>query len=289
MSGILGPNVAGSWYPGDPDALGRLLDRLLRDTGAEPHSRGRIVGLVQPHAGYAYSGAVAASGFRGLQGMRPGRVLLLGPSHHHAIAGAAVPSATTYRTPLGDVGLDAAAATALGRHPAFVLGDGPFLREHSLEMEIPFLQRVLEGSWTLLPVLLGSRIGERDAAAIAEALRPWLGETDLVVASSDFTHYGRSFGYVPFKDRIEDNLRELDLGAVRAIEALDPVQFRDYVTRTGATICGRHAIEVVLHMLPEGTRPKLVQYDTSGRMTGDWAHTVSYASLAFLTGGGATG
>ena len=101
----------------------------------------------------------------------------------------------------------------------------------------------------------------------------------LVDASTDFTHFGPRFGYVPFRDRVPERVRALDMGALDAILRLDRAGFVDYVDRTGATICGRRAVEVLL-ALGEGFVATLDAYDTSGRMTGDWEHSVSYAAVS---------
>jgi hypothetical protein len=108
-----------------------------------------------------------------------------------------------------------------------------------------------------------------------------MGPDTLVVVSSDFTHFGPRFGYVPFESDVPNRIRELDMGAVRLIEALDAGGFERYVLETGATICGRDAIDVLLRALPRGVVGKLAAYDTSGNLAGDWDHSVSYAALTF--------
>jgi AmmeMemoRadiSam system protein B len=264
------------------------------DCSADPETRGggevrwgRILALIAPHAGFVYSGAVAACGFRGLRDTRVDRVILAGPSHYAAFRGAVVPSAGAYRTPLGEVPIDTEAIAQL--ESAWVkLDDEPFRPEHSLEAEIPFLQRVLRPGWRLLPVLLGAGTSGPGAESVAQALRPLVGSETLLVVSSDFTHFGPRFGYVPFDTDVPTRIEKLDMGAIDRILAHDPQGFEDYVQRTGATICGRDAIGVLLRLLPRGLSGDLAGYDTSGRMTGDWDHSVSYASLVFRQRPGAT-
>lgn len=281
----IGPNVAGTWYDRDGNELKRDIDALLADRGEGsevlPDS---VLALVAPHAGLMYSGAVAASGFRLLTRPRR-RVILIGPSHYVGFKGAVLPEAESYRTPLGDVPLDTAAIAGVSAQPAMQLNDQPFRREHSLEAEIPFLQRALPGDWLLLPVLIGGHTTPGDAQRVANALAPLMSDDSLLVVSSDFTHYGASFDYVPFHDDVSDRIRELDMGAVELILGRDAIGFAEYVGRTGATICGRNAIDVLLRLLPDNTDGELVEYDTSGRMTSTWDHSVSYASLAFRTAG----
>lgn len=282
MSTTIGPNVAGSWYPGSEGSLRSLVADLLEDAPLPPaDAQGRVMGLIEPHAGFVYSGAVAAAGFRLVRGDTYRRVLLLGPSHYSAFRGATVPQADAWSTPLGPVPIDREAVRSLSSATGFQEDDRPFHREHSLEAELPFLQEALEPGWQLVPVLLGIDASSATAESLAAALSELTGPDCLMVASSDFTHYGRSFQYVPFTERIPESLRELDLGAVRHIEELDVEGFESYVDRTGATICGRNAIGLLMRLVPDGTDASLVLYDTSGRMTDDWSHTVSYAAVAF--------
>ena len=277
---VLGPAVAGTWYAAGRDALARQVDELLEDSPAPPADPLRA--LVAPHAGFVYSGAVAARGFAALRGTSWRRVLLLGPSHYLAFSGAAVPRARAYRTPLGEVEIDAAGVDAVLASSRAAPRDDAFEPEHSLEAELPFLQRVLEPGWTAVPVLLGGSSDGAALRAVAEACRAVLDEGTLVVASSDFTHFGRRFGYVPFRDRVPERIEALDRQAIAPIVGGDVEGFASVLDRTGATLCGRHAIEVALHLLGAGARGRLLAYDTSGRMTGDWEHSVSYASIALM-------
>lgn len=277
---VLGPAVAGTWYPADGDALDRQVAGYLRAAKLPEDDRAPIA-LIEPHAGFVYSGQVAAHGFRLLEGRAFERVIVLGPSHYASFRGAAVPRAERYRTPLGDVPLDVEGCAALAERPGFQRTNHPFGPEHSLEAELPFLQRVLAPGWRLLPVLIGGGLAPESAAEVAAALRPLLEAGSLAVVSSDFTHYGPRFNYVPFRDDVPDNIRRLDMGAIRHIEAGDVQGFEEYVARTDATICGRGAIDVLMRALPGGARGSLIAYDTSGNQTGDWDHSVSYASLSF--------
>ena len=275
----IGPAVAGTWYPADAAGLAGDVDRYLAGGGDRPP--GGVIGLIEPHAGYVYSGAVAGRGFALVRGASYSRVLLLGPSHFHGFRGAALPEAEAYRTPLGKVELDTPVVAALARRPGFRVYTAAFTREHSLEAEIPFLQRALEPGWRLVPILIGSGTSGAAAQEIADGLRSWRDDRTLVVASSDFTHFGPRFGYVPFRSGIEEALRELDMGAVREVQNRDVDRFEAYVARTGATICGRDAIGIVMRLMPGDAKVALVDYDTSGRITADWSHSVSYASLSY--------
>jgi AmmeMemoRadiSam system protein B len=279
---VLGPAVAGSWYPRDHKELSALVDNLLDSAvNRAAHASGSVGALIVPHAGFAYSGAVAASAFVKLCGAAFDRIVLVGPSHYFGFQGAAIPDkATAFRTPLGDVPIDREAIAALREITAFRADDRMFEPEHALEAELPFLQRVVSADIPVVPILMGGQATLHDARRVAASLTPLLGPSTLVVVSSDFTHFGPQFSYVPFKDDVPARLRELDLGAVAAIETGDAGGFAQYVTETGVTICGHRAIDVLLLLPGARAGAKLIEYDTSGRMTGTWDHSVSYAAIA---------
>ncbi len=282
-SRTLGPTVAGSWYPADPSALTQRVDELLA-AAPEPSGASEILAVVAPHAGFDYSGKVAAHAFRPLRGLGFRRAVVLGPSHYLPFRGAVVPDADAYRTPLGTVPLDLGALDTLRVQPGFATNNAAFAREHSLEAEIPFLQRVLDPGFTLVLVLVGGGSSGPAALEIAQGLEPLLDDGTLLVASSDFTHFGESFGYRPFRDDVEEKIRDLDLGVIRCVEAGDVDALESYLARTGATVCGRDALSVMLRALPAGRNCELAAYDASGRMTGDWTHSVSYAALVLRAG-----
>jgi AmmeMemoRadiSam system protein B len=283
---VLGPAVAGSWYPQGRDALAGVVDELLDNAAVRAADRtDRVRAIIAPHAGFVYSGAVAASAFHTLHGKSFDRIVLLGPSHYFGFHGAAVPdAATALRTPLGDLPIDRDAVSVLRRSGGFRADDGMFQPEHALEAEVPFLQRVLGTDTPVTPVLLGGRATLDDARRAADAIEPLLLGSTLVIVSSDFTHFGPRFDFVPFQDDVPAKIRELDLGAVAAITSGDAAAFARYVDATGATICGHRAIDVLMHLPDAAAGARLLEYDTSGRMTGTWDHSVSYAAIALGSG-----
>ncbi|MGE5234487.1 MAG: AmmeMemoRadiSam system protein B [Acidobacteriota bacterium] len=212
------PAVAGSFYPGDPEELRRTVDALLAAPAAAaglPVEIDRpLRALIAPHAGYEYSGPVAASAFRLLRPLagRIRRVIVLGPSHHVFCAGIALSSAVDFSTPLGTIPLDPAATESLSALRQVVVLDRAHALEHALEVELPFLQRTL-GDFSLVPLVVGEASAEEVAAAL-DALAP--DDATLVVVSTDLSH---------FHD--DETARRLDRATAQAIEALDFAAIRD--------------------------------------------------------------
>lgn len=269
--------LAGSWYTADPADLER---ELAAARGASGEVRDdAIAALILPHAGYAYSGAVAAHGARAVEGRRFSRVIVLGPSHRVPMRNAvAVPEGTHYATVLGEIPIDTAFVRRLQRYPLFRPVAGALPGEHSVEIELPILQSAL-GAFPLVPLVVG-QMDDHAIRVAADCLRAEIDSNTLVVASTDFTHFGPRFDFAPFATDVEAGLKKLDLGAFEFVKARDADGFRRYIERTGATICGRDPVAILLAMLPDDAAVRLLKYDTSGRITGDWENTVSYVSAA---------
>ena len=277
MKKVLKSELAGQWYPADPVQLAQEIDAYLGT--AEPQPIANVIALLLPHAGYRYSGAVAAQGVAQVAGRSFSRVVVIGPSHRMALVDAvSIPDATHVETPLGRIEIDRVLVSKLRKNPAIQSLPAAHAGEHSVQIELPFLQQAL-GKFKLVPMVCG-QLGEAAARQIAATLLESIDAETLVVISSDFTHYGRSFGYVPFSDDIQRNLESLDLGAFKFVEQQNLPGFLGYVENTGATICGRSPIALLLAMLPDDAKVQLLKYDTSGNLTGDWSHCVSYLSAA---------
>jgi AmmeMemoRadiSam system protein B/AmmeMemoRadiSam system protein A len=272
------PILAGSWYPGEAGELRTTVEEFLADGGAPDE---RTIALIAPHAGYVYSGATAGKAFAAVRGRAAERVILLGPSHRAAFNGGALSSQDAWRTPLGEVPLDREAIGALQTHRGFRVNDAAHGREHSLEIEIPFLQVALRPGWKLVPIMVG-QLDDETVGELAEGIAPLLGSGTLVVVSSDFTHFGQDYGYVPFRDSVATRIRNLDEEGIAAIRRMSSEQFEDFRERTGATICGADPIRVLLTLMA-GRAQEVVQrgYDQSGAMVGSYTNSVSYAALTF--------
>jgi len=214
------PAVAGAFYPADPAVLGRQVDALLAGV-ADPGASTCPKALIAPHAGYQYSGPIAASAYAQLAPIaaRIRRVLLLGPAHRLPFRGLAYPGADRFLTPLGAVPLDREALAGLADLPQVLCLDAAFEGEHCLEVQLPFLQRVL-GDFRLVPLIVGAV----EPQAVAQVIdRLWGGDETLIVISSDLSHY---LDYA--------TATRVDRETTRAIEQLEPAGL-DHHGACGAT------------------------------------------------------
>ena len=255
------PAVAGTFYPADPHELATLVDADLdavAPTGGVPPKA-----LIVPHAGYVYSGPVAASAYARLRAARGvvQRVVLLGPAHRVAVASMAVPTTAGFATPLGVVAVDDDARQRALALPGVVADDRPHRPEHSLEVHLPFLQRTLGPTgWSVLPVVVGGARPE-EVAALLDAL--WGGPETLIVVSTDLSHY-----------HDHRTAQRLDRATVEAIVAdrLEAVGPED--------ACGAHPLRGLLHTCRRrGLHPELVDLRTSADTAGDADRVVGYAAL----------
>ena len=252
--------VAGLFYPGDPATLTRTVSQLLGS--AKPQAASVPKAIIAPHAGYIYSGPIAANAYALLAPARDviTRVVLLGPTHRVAVRGLALPSVQRFATPLGEIELDAEAATALKGLPQVVVSDQAHALEHSLEVHLPFLQAVL-GEFKLVPLAVGHAAAE-DVAAVLDAV--WGGPETLIVVSSDLSHY---LGYT--------EAQRTDRATTDAILALS--------TDIGhEQACGATPVTgLALTARRRNLKPQLLDLRNSGDTAGDKGRVVGYASFAF--------
>jgi len=254
------PAVAGTFYPDDPYRLAAEVRGHL--AAAAPASGARPKALVAPHAGYVYSGPVAGSAFRQLEPWRAAirRVVLMGPSHFVPLRGLALSSAAAFATPLGDVPLAADAAERLADLPQVIIDDRPHAREHSLEVELPFLQVALD-RFELVPLSVGDAEPDEVAAVLD---RLWGGDETLIVVSTDLSHY---LGYAAAAVR--------DRATADAIVALDAARIDE------GDACGRHPLR---GLLVAARRRALAAVELDLRSSGDTAgghdQVVGYGAFA---------
>lgn len=264
MARLRPPAVAGIFYPDDPRSLEAVVEELLAKAGAP--AGGAPKAVIAPHAGYVYSGSVAAHAFAGLRGARDiRRVVVIGPAHHVWVRGLAVPSASAFLTPLGAVPVDRDSIEALVELPPVEIDDAAHGPEHALEVELPFLQRLL-GDFALVPIVVGSAAAEEVAEALAQV---WGGPETLVVVSSDLSHY---LDY--------DSAVRRDLTTASTLEALEP-------GRLGPEdACGHLAIQGLLHEArARGLACTRLALRNSGDTAGSKRQVVGYGAWAFAEAG----
>lgn len=255
------PAVAGLFYPGDREGLSRTVSQLL--TKSQAQARAIPKALIAPHAGYAYSGPIAANAYALLAPARDTikRVVLLGPTHRVAVRGLALPAASHFATPLGAVEIDAAAVAGVRHLPQVVVSAQAHALEHSLEVHVPFLQAAL-ADFKLVPLAVGYASAE-EVAEVLDAL--WGGPETLVVVSSDLSHY-LAYG----------DAQAIDRSTCEAI--LDLKTDIDHDHACGATpVSG-----LTLAARRKGLRPELIDLRNSGDTAGDKSRVVGYASFAFF-------
>ena len=254
------PAVAGMFYPGAAHALDRDVRRLLEQATALASGPGPKA-LIVPHAGYVYSGPIAASAYAALvhaQHIR--RVILLGPAHRVALHGMALSGAEMFSTPLGTVRVDQAGEAAIAHLPGVIVSPAAHAQEHSLEVQLPFLQ-VLLSDFVVLPVV----VGQASADAVARVLEcVWGGQETLIVVSSDLSHY-LPYGSAQEKDRATLH---------------DILQWHPLASHEQA--CGRTPINgLLLAAQRRGLVPHLLDHRNSGDTAGDRSRVVGYAAIAF--------
>jgi AmmeMemoRadiSam system protein B len=263
--------IAGSWYPGQPEALTWELNQYLDRARVKPPG-GKVWGIVVPHAGYCYSGPVAAYAFKCLLGLQPEVVAVISPFHYGHRAPLLTTAHEAYKTPLGLVEVDTQAVTELDGKLREYFDEGltPLYRdrEHALEIELPFLQHVL-GQFRLLPVMIQDQ-RPVVAQALGQALAVTLqGRPALLVASSDLSHF------YPHKTACR-----LDAELLRRLEAFDPQGVMAAETEGVGFACGRAAIAAVLGAARQlgANRVRLLHHATSGDVTGDFDSVVGYGA-----------
>jgi hypothetical protein len=272
LTPIRKPAVAGSWYPGTAAGIAAEIGLYL---AAVPHRTvpGRLVGLVSPHAGLRYSGPVAAHGYALLAGRSDATVVLVGPSHRAAFDGIAICATGAFETPLGRIPIDEELARQLLTSDERIIDDpGPHELEHSLEMQLPFLQHLVAGL-RIVPALMGSQTrSEVDALAEAMARAVARRADILLVASSDLSHYHPA----PVANR-------LDAQVVGDVERFDAEGLMGRLERSHEHACGGGPIVAVMKAARAlgADRSVVLRYADSGDAgERDKSHVVGYLSAA---------
>jgi AmmeMemoRadiSam system protein B len=260
MKSVRQPAVSGMFYPADPAELQRQVRKFLDAAECKEISP---KALVAPHAGYIYSGPIAGTAYAQLAPLaqRIRRVLLLGPAHRLAFRGLAYSAASSFHTPLGDVEVDLEALDAIRDLPQVQESDAPFEGEHCLEVQLPFLQTVLD-DFKVVPLLV-SDAKARDVAEVLEKL--WGGDETLIVISSDLSHY---LDYA--------SARAIDAETSQAIEQLQPEAIGPHQA------CGRNPLNgLLLEAQRHGLKAATLDLRNSGDTAGPRTQVVGYGAYAF--------
>jgi MEMO1 family protein len=268
--------IAGRWYPGDPTRLTASVDSYL-DAARLPVLEGEVVGVVAPHAGHLYSGPVAGFSFAALRGMQPEIVAVVSPMHYPYPHPLLTTAHSAYQTPLGQIPIDKKAIEALDAELQACLGFGlTAVRndpEHSLEIELPFLQRVLPNKFRLLPIMVrdqSSNVSSTLGRSLAKVLK---GRKAILVASTDLSHFFQ-----------QKTAQSLDAEVLHHLEALDPQGILDAEAQGKGFACGKGALSAVLWAANDlgANRVQVLRYATSGDVTGDYDQVVGYASAVIM-------
>ncbi|MFH1134342.1 MAG: AmmeMemoRadiSam system protein B [Nanoarchaeota archaeon] len=276
------PIVAGQFYAGSRDALLKQVKACFADKRGPGLPSGRtnetVAGAIVPHAGFMYSGPCAAFAYKTIaEGKKPDLFVIYGVNHH-GLGGTAL-LLDDFETPLGTVKVDRAFGEALLDSCRWLSDSAPVHAfEHSIEVQLPFLQFVMP-SFEFLPIIVSSASHLDEIATAVRKVAVEQKKTVCVIASSDFTHFGENYGFMPFAPKRE-LIEKLDKGAIDNILRLDSAGFARYVEETGATICGRLPIQLLLKTLQAG-KARLISYYLSGDIAGGYENSVSYAAIVF--------
>ncbi len=268
--------IAGQWYSGDPVELAHDVDGYISEAKL-PQLKGKLLGIVVPHAGHRYSGRVAGYGFAAIKNEKPDIVVIVSPMHHPYRDNFLITSHDAYATPLGVIPVDkelvAETNQSLIAQGISSLNAISFDPEHSLEIELPFIQRIYTHTYRFLPIMVKSQT-RMEIRSLGIALSTILrGKRFVLIASTDLSHF--------YSQRIAE---QLDHNMLQAITALSPEQMYDLELRDGGFACGLGAVSAVIDCccLLGANNAVLLNQSTSGAITGDYTSVVGYGAVAIL-------
>ncbi|MBW3003670.1 AmmeMemoRadiSam system protein B [Candidatus Woesearchaeota archaeon] len=283
------PIVAGSFYPSD---FGEL-DKSINDCfigklgpGSLPSKRTekKIAGAIVPHAGYQYSGQCAAWAYKEIAESEFPQIFIILGNDHSGIGEDCV-STEDWLTPLGIVKTDKYLAKKLIDNSTLHENNKAHYEEHSIEVQLPFL--LISNKDHLRDIkIVAVMVSSNNYKAIAERISRIINESKkkvCIICSSDFTHYGPNYGFVPFKGDVKENLYELDKKAISFINKFDTEAFLQFIRNTKTTICGSRNIAVMIELCKNlgAQKAELLRYYTSGDIVNDYSNAVGYASIIF--------
>ncbi len=281
IKNIRKPAFAGSFYSANHKQLRKDISQFIEDDGEKPGNHAQVRALILPHAGYIYSGEIAGSGFRKLKNQSaPANIFLLGSSHRHYFKGAAVCNQSGFETPLGLAKINTSMADdIIASNLLFSTNNEAHTNEHSLEVQIPFLQQLYGGSLSIVPILVGTD-KKSECKSIAESLKPYFTPDNLFIVSTDFSHYPSY-----------ENALEVDKETVEWVSKGNPDNFfmnimhskEDKIPGVLTRMCGWSATLILMYLAKR--EPNLnfsvIRYANSGDIEfGDRSRVVGYFSMS---------
>jgi len=272
------PAVAGAFYPADPKALAGMVDGFLAHAEAVP-ADGELIAIIAPHAGYEFSGGVAGFSFRQVQGKDYDTVIVMGPSHYYAFSGASVYTGDSFATPLGEVDVDKEMARSFIDAKNHVTYDPKaHEKEHSVEVEVPFLQRALKAGFKVVPIVVGDPDPEAMkslSASVARALGA-KGKKTLLVVSTDWSHY-----------HTYDEAVAMDTLGIETLKKLSSFELVSRDMQGRVELCGIYPVAAAIDAADQSGADsvKLFKYANSGDVTGDRSRVVGYAAMGIYRSG----
>jgi len=263
------PAVSGAFYPANKEELARQVDGFLANA-EKTDIKGRIIALIVPHAGYVYSGQVAAYSFKQLEGTDFKKIIIVSPSHYVGFDGISVYNQGSFETPLGLVKIDEELANKIiQKNQRFVFYPPAHQKEHAIEVEIPFLQRAYKGKdFKIVPVVMGNPVSG-DIRILSDALYDVADKDTLLIISVDLSHYH------PY-----DKAVELDTSGISAIEKLDPDWLGQQINNENTEIDAPIAVlAMIMFANRSGAKAAVLKYANSGDVTGDKSKVVGYSSI----------
>lgn len=268
--------LVGQWYSRDASVLGQEVDGYIQQAEL-PALDGEVVGLIAPHAGYRYSGPVAGHAYQAVLGKHFETVAILSPYHSSHYRPVLTTQHAAYQTPLGLIPIDTENLMHLEDKMAAEIDQRPFQlqkdQEHSIEIELPFLQRALDGDFSLLPIMIAAH-DPAAALALGTILADVLaGQNALLIASTDLSHY-----------YAEETANQLDQTMLKAIESFRPGEIINVQSCGKGQACGIMALLAVMETAKKlgAQRVKILDYATSGKASGDYSRVVGYGAGVFL-------
>ncbi|MEA3514187.1 MAG: AmmeMemoRadiSam system protein B [Nanoarchaeota archaeon] len=281
------PIVAGQFYPASKEDLNKQIkDSFLHGVGPGKipgdKRKGRIKAIIAPHAGYMFSGPAAAWAYKEIAESELADLYIVVSPNHTGFGKSSI-CAEDYETPLGVVKTDKEMCKRIAEETQLVEDSVSHMNEHSVEVQIPFLQFACRDRIDLLRIVPIVLSGDIDCAKLGKDLKKAIeksGKNVVIIVSSDMTHFGWNYGYMPFEEDIKKNLYKMDRETIKFIEKSDSQGFEKRLDEIKGTVCGRIPIVMLLNTV-KADKIELLKYYTSADIIGDYTNAVGYAALVF--------